>query len=88
MQFTQVKKILKVYTSKKTNTNSSQLNRERAYLSEIFLELEGISDLAENYYNIYGTTACCNRDAGTERQGSVKHVNNPRRRRFRKRPAL
>ena len=48
MQFTQVKKILKVYTSKKTNTNSSQLNRERTYLSEIFLELEGINDLVKD----------------------------------------
>lgn len=48
MQFTQVKKMLKVYTSKKTNTNSSQLNRERAYLSEIFLELEGINDLVKD----------------------------------------
>ena len=54
MQFTQVKKILKVYTSKKTNTNSSKLDRNGEYLSEIFLELEGINDLAENYYNIYG----------------------------------
>ena len=51
MQFTQVKKILKVYTSKKTNTNSSQLNRERAYLSEIFLELEGINDLVEDMWS-------------------------------------
>ena len=48
MQFTQVKKILKVYTGNKTNTNSSQLNRERAYLSEIFLELEGINDLVKD----------------------------------------
>ena len=48
MQFTQVKKILKVYTSKKTNTNSSKLERERTYLHEIFLELEGISDLAKD----------------------------------------
>jgi hypothetical protein len=48
MQFTQVKKILKVYKGKKTNTNSSQLNRERAYLSEIFLELEGINDLVKD----------------------------------------
>ena len=51
MQFTQVKKILKVYTSKKTNTNSSQLNRERAYLSKIFLELEGINDLVEDMWS-------------------------------------
>ena len=51
MQFTQVKKILKVYTGNKTNTNSSQLNRERAYLSEIFLELEGMSDLAKDMWN-------------------------------------
>jgi len=35
--------------------NKTKLIGERAYLSEIFLELEGISDLAENYYNIYGT---------------------------------
>ena len=48
MQFTQVKKILKVYTGKKTNTNSSKLERERAYLSEIFLELEGINDLVKD----------------------------------------
>ena len=48
MQFTQVKKILKVYTSKKTNTNSSQLNREGEYLHEIFLELEGINDLVKD----------------------------------------
>ena len=48
MQFTQVKKILKVYTGKKTNTNSSQLERDRAYLSKIFLELEGINDLVKD----------------------------------------
>ena len=54
MQFTQVKKILKPYKNKKTNTNKTKLIGERAYLSKIFLELEGINDLAENYYNIYG----------------------------------
>ena len=48
MQFTQVKKILKVYTGKKTNTNSSKLDRDRGYLSEIFLELEGINDLVKD----------------------------------------
>ena len=51
MQFTQVKKILKVYTGKKTNTNSSQLNRDGAYLSKIFLELEGINDLVKDMWN-------------------------------------
>ena len=51
MQFTQFKKPLNKYTGKKTNTNSSQLNRERAYLSEIFLELEGINDLAKDMWN-------------------------------------
>ena len=48
MQFTQVKKILKVYTGNKTNTNSSKLDRDRAYLSKIFLELEGINDLVKD----------------------------------------
>jgi hypothetical protein len=55
LKFTQVKKILKPYKKKKTYMNKTKLIGERAYLSEIFLELEGISDLAENYYNIYGT---------------------------------
>ena len=55
MKFTQVKKILKPYKKKKTYTNSPKLIGERAYLSEIFLELVGISDLAENFFNIYGT---------------------------------
>ena len=54
MKFTQVKKILKPYKRKKTNTNSYQLKTERAYLQEIFLELEGINDLAKDGYNIYG----------------------------------
>ena len=49
MQFTQVKKILKVYTGNKTNTNSSKLDRDRAYLSKIFLELEGINDLVKEF---------------------------------------
>ena len=49
MQFTQVKKILKVYKGKKTNTNSSQLDRDRQYLSKIFLELEGINDLVKEF---------------------------------------
>ena len=49
MQFTQVKKILKVYTGKKTNTNSSKLERDGAYLSKIFLELEGINDLVKEF---------------------------------------
>lgn len=48
MQFTQVKKILKVYTGNKTNTNSSKLDRDRTYLSKIFLELEGINDLVKD----------------------------------------
>ena len=48
MQFTQVKKILKPDKSKKTHTNSSQLNRDRGYLSKIFLELEGINDLVKD----------------------------------------
>ena len=48
MQFTQVKKILKVYTGKKTNTNSSKLERDGEYLHEIFLELEGINDLVKD----------------------------------------
>ena len=48
MQFTQVKKPLNKYTGNKTNTNSSKLERERTYLHEIFLELEGISDLAKD----------------------------------------
>ena len=48
MQFTQVKKILKTNKSKKTNTNSSQHERDRAYLSKIFLELEGINDLVKD----------------------------------------
>jgi len=51
MQFTQVKKILKVYTGKKTNTNSSKPDRDRGYLSKIFLELEGMSDLAKDMWN-------------------------------------
>ena len=34
--------------------NSYQLKTERAYLSEIFLELEGINDLAKEGYNVYG----------------------------------
>ena len=51
MQFTQVKKILKPYKRKKTYMNSYKLNRERAYLSEIFLELEGINDLAKNVWS-------------------------------------
>ena len=51
MQFTQVKKILKTNKSKKTNTNSSQLERDRGYLSKIFLELEGMSDLAKDMWN-------------------------------------
>ena len=46
MQFTQVKKILKTYTSKKTQ---SKLDRDRQYLSEIFLELEGINDLVKEF---------------------------------------
>ena len=54
MKFTQVKKILKPYKNKKTNTNKTKLIGERAYLSKIFLELEGISDLAKEGYNIYG----------------------------------
>ena len=49
MQFTQVKKILKVYTGNKTNTNSSKLERDRQYLSKIFLELEGINDLVKEF---------------------------------------
>ena len=48
MQFTQVKKPLNKYTGKKTNTNKPELNREREYLSEIFLELEGINDLVKD----------------------------------------
>ena len=51
MQFTQVKKILKPYKRKKTNTNKVELNRDRAYLSEIFLELEGINDLAKSMWS-------------------------------------
>ena len=50
MQFTQVKKILKPYRNKKTYTNKVELNRERAYLDKIFLELEGISDLAKDMW--------------------------------------
>ena len=34
--------------------NKTKLIGERAYLSEIFLELEGINDLAKEGYNIYG----------------------------------
>ena len=48
MQFTQVKKILKLYKSNKTNTNSSKLDRDGKYLHEIFLELEGINDLVKD----------------------------------------
>ena len=48
MQFTQVKKILKLYKSNKTNTNSSKLDRDRTYLSKIFVELEGINDLVKD----------------------------------------
>ena len=51
MKFTQVKKILKPYKKKKTNTNKPELNREREYLSEIFLELEGINDLVEDMWS-------------------------------------
>ena len=51
MQFTQVKKPLNKYTGKKTNTNKIKLNRNRTYLSKIFLELEGISDLAKDMWN-------------------------------------
>ena len=51
MKFTQVKKILKPYKKKKTYTNKPELNRDRAYLSKIFLELEGISDLAKDMWN-------------------------------------
>ena len=54
MKFTQVKKILKPYRNKKTYTNKPELNRDRAYLSKIFLELEGINDLAKEGYNVYG----------------------------------
>ena len=42
------KKKLKPYRNKKTYTNKPELNRERVYLHEIFLELEGINDLAKN----------------------------------------
>jgi hypothetical protein len=51
MKFTQVKKILKPYRNKKTYTNSSELDRDRGYLSKIFLELEGISDLAKDMWD-------------------------------------
>ena len=51
MQFTQVKKILKPYKRKKTNTNKVKLIGERTYLSEIFLELEGINDLAKDMWS-------------------------------------
>jgi hypothetical protein len=51
MQFTQVKKILKPYRNKKTYTNKPELKAKREYLPEIFLELEGISDLAKDMWN-------------------------------------
>lgn len=51
MQFTQVKKPLNKYTGKKTNTNKVKLNRDRTYLSKIFLELEGLNDLVEDMWS-------------------------------------
>ena len=51
MQFTQVKKPLKKYTGNKTHTNSSKLDRDRTYLSKIFLELEGLNDLAKDMWS-------------------------------------